>query len=355
MSRFCPLFELRAVTYHSPHGTILRDLNLAMNDRAITVVMGPAGTGKSVLLRSLCNRESPIKKDGSIFHRGQLIINGTTSDSIIWCPQKKRSARDQIIDGPTLPEALKRWPSATILADEPTVGLGDAEVDALVDALRRHRERAGVVLSTHDLTFTRRVADDVCLLVAGRMEASAPVEKFFDEPPTPLVQRFVEHGNVWTEGPSAPELPTHFHWVIDKRLAGMGKPGLLREEDFDLESIAAAGVTMVISLTEERIPPAKLGSFGIAGHHLPIRDMGAPSIREASRACQVAKRTIENGGSVAFHCHAGLGRTGTMLACTLIWMGDSADDAILKVRSVSKGSIQSDAQMRFIRRFAEDA
>ena len=52
------------------------------------------------------------------------------------------------------------------------------------------------------------------------------------------------------------------------------------------------------------------------------------------------------------HCLAGLGRTGTLLACYLIkYESMSADDAVQKVRKERPGSIQSFSQEELIHRF----
>jgi len=54
------------------------------------------------------------------------------------------------------------------------------------------------------------------------------------------------------------------------------------------------------------------------------------------------------------HCLAGLGRTGTLLACYLVkYQKTSADDAIQKVREERPGSIQSYPQEEMIFQFAK--
>jgi atypical dual specificity phosphatase len=52
------------------------------------------------------------------------------------------------------------------------------------------------------------------------------------------------------------------------------------------------------------------------------------------------------------HCRGGLGRTGTGLGALLIWFGDSADDAIAKIRRAQPLAIQSIPQVRFLYDFA---
>lgn len=58
---------------------------------------------------------------------------------------------------------------------------------------------------------------------------------------------------------------------------------------------------------------------------------------------------------VAVHCHAGLGRTGLVAACFLVYSGTAAGapDAVLRVRSARPGALQTAAQVLFVSVFQQ--
>ncbi|GAA6216412.1 protein tyrosine phosphatase domain-containing protein 1-like [Lates japonicus] len=59
-------------------------------------------------------------------------------------------------------------------------------------------------------------------------------------------------------------------------------------------------------------------------------------------------------GKTAVHCHAGLGRTGVLLACFLAYATRmTANQAILYVRAKRPGSIQTRGQLRCVRQFVQ--
>lgn len=67
-----------------------------------------------------------------------------------------------------------------LLLDEPTKGLDRAareQVAGMIESARR--EGVTVVVSTHDLTFVRRVADRVSLMFDGELACTEPVGEFF--------------------------------------------------------------------------------------------------------------------------------------------------------------------------------
>ena len=87
--------------------------------------------------------------------------------------------------------------------------------------------------------------------------------------------------------------------------------------------------------------------------HFPIADMGIPSPRDTLDLCRFILAKVELAEPVAVHCKAGLGRTGTVLACCLVTQGASPEDAVQQLRLVNNYYIQTQAQEMFIRHYAD--
>ena len=80
--------------------------------------------------------------------------------------------------------------------------------------------------------------------------------------------------------------------------------------------------------------------------------MGVPSFEDLKSSVNYVHKKIQNKEPVMVHCLAGLGRTGTILACYMIkYQKMSTQDAIDYVREKRHGSIQSYPQEEMIFRF----
>jgi len=90
--------------------------------------------------------------------------------------------------------------------------------------------------------------------------------------------------------------------------------------------------------------------MGLKAVWYPIRDMGAPNMKQFRPVINRIVSRIRTGERVVFHCRAGLGRAGLACAATLIEMGYSADFAIECVRGCRGGTIQTLDQERFLER-----
>lgn len=135
-----------------------------------------------------------------------------------------------------------------------------------------------------------------------------------------------------------------------------------RDLEDDLSAIGAFRASAVITLMEGRelsqvaVDPVQLQAavtaYGIEWYHLPISDMGVPD-RSFERAWPAVRQRIETllarGEAVFFHCLAGLGRTGTVIARFLVESGEHPDHAIERVRRARPGTIQTAEQEAHVR------
>jgi atypical dual specificity phosphatase len=133
----------------------------------------------------------------------------------------------------------------------------------------------------------------------------------------------------------------------------MPAPGMTAELEYDLELIRGAGVTCLVTLTMTPLPAGVLRQHGLQSVFFPIEDMGTPTLEAAAKLCDQLAEMLSRGQVVGFHCKAGYGRTGTMLASQLIWEGADAKAALAQVRAVDPNWVQSDSQERFLSSLAE--
>jgi atypical dual specificity phosphatase len=83
-------------------------------------------------------------------------------------------------------------------------------------------------------------------------------------------------------------------------------------------------------------------------------DMGVPEFDDLVHVVDFIHKRITSNEPVMVHCLAGMGRTGTILACYLVkYQNMSADEAIQKVREERPGSIQSYLQEEIIFQFTK--
>ena len=163
-------------------------------------------------------------------------------------------------------------------------------------------------------------------------------------------------GQACTAAPSAYFGPRGFCWLVPGRLGGAAKPGLFKPIEHDLEALQRVGTRLLVTLTDEWEPePARFVPYGIESLYMPVPDRGAPSPAQARELCLRAAAAMNRGEAVVYHCRAGRGRTGTMLAAQLIHGGASAENAIAQVRAANPYWIESDAQIAMLHAFADGA
>jgi atypical dual specificity phosphatase len=137
-------------------------------------------------------------------------------------------------------------------------------------------------------------------------------------------------------------------WIVPQRLLASAYPG----EPEGLLGLSQLGIGVVVNLHERAHGPAHLASAGLSEVHVPVADFTAPSTEQLATGVQAIRAALANGQGVAVHCAAGLGRTGTLVACYLVSTGLDAAGAIARVRDARPGSVETAAQEAAVEAFA---
>ncbi|KAE8297899.1 Protein tyrosine phosphatase domain-containing protein 1 [Larimichthys crocea] len=158
-------------------------------------------------------------------------------------------------------------------------------------------------------------------------------------------------------------------WITDNLLA-MARPSTEIIERYNIiEQFQRCGLKTVInlqrpgehascgnSLEQESgftYRPETFMAAGIYYYNFGWKDYGVASLTTILDMVKVMSFAIQE-GKLAVHCHAGLGRTGVLLACYLVFTSRmSADQAILFVRAKRPNSIQTRGQLLCVREFAQ--
>ncbi len=144
-------------------------------------------------------------------------------------------------------------------------------------------------------------------------------------------------------------MPANFSFLIPCKLAGSAEPGRWSDLRSDLSGLQRQGIGAVVTLTEYRLDLDVLNDLDMRYLHLPIEDFTAPALAQIREFVAFVDACLEEGRGVLVHCGAGVGRTGTMLACYLVSRGASASQALGQVRAARPGSVETGEQERAVR------
>jgi atypical dual specificity phosphatase len=149
------------------------------------------------------------------------------------------------------------------------------------------------------------------------------------------------------------EGPSRFSWILPGQLAGSGRPGRYTPLEQDLAFLRHEGVDVIISLLESTLNLDAYVEAGFDTHHFPVEDFTAPTLDQIANACDVIETAISRGGRVLVHCNAGIGRTGTILACFLAHQGVPPETAVQRIRTERPLSLETKDQVLVVAKYFE--
>ena len=141
----------------------------------------------------------------------------------------------------------------------------------------------------------------------------------------------------------------NFGWVLENELAGSQGPTILP----DLFFLHSQGIRAVIRMEEETIAADTGNELGLVDMYEPVPDFTPPNLEQIRRMIEFIDRQTEEQRPVVVSCYAGIGRTGTVLACYLVHRGQQPADAIHRVRELRPGSIQTPEQEAAVYEYAK--
>jgi phospholipid/cholesterol/gamma-HCH transport system ATP-binding protein len=240
------MIELRGVHKSFGRQVVLAGVDFTVEQGTTVALLGPSGTGKSVLLKHIIGLLKPEsgevmvdglsvptlgraelsalrQKVGYAFQMGALFDSETVYENIRLGITDEASYRDQAFCDDRVAECLRlvnlepevalKMPADLsggmrkrvgiaraiagrpeyLLYDEPTSGLDPVNadaMDALIEQLQRELHVTSVVVS-HDVRGAFKVADDIALLNEGKIRLQGPPGAFM-ESRDPVVREFLE-------------------------------------------------------------------------------------------------------------------------------------------------------------------
>ncbi len=222
---------------------VLNGLNVAIPDDTVTVVLGPSGTGKSVLIKHLIGLMFPDSGDvqvlgssvpkltmpqlltlrrriGVLFQDGALFGSMSVFDNVAF-PLRQHTGMpesqiaeiaSQRLTDVGLADAMDVFPSQLsggmrkragfaralvtepdiVIFDEPDSGLDPVRTALLCELIKEMHETTGgtYIVVTHDIASARRIGEYIALLWRGRIVEAGDAERMFSSD-NPFVHQFL--------------------------------------------------------------------------------------------------------------------------------------------------------------------
>ncbi|CAB5097962.1 hypothetical protein D3OALGA1CA_1231 [Olavius algarvensis associated proteobacterium Delta 3] len=223
---------------------VLHDIDLAIEQKEVVVIVGPSGSGKSTLLRCINGLEiitsgelivngiclprqrrqiREIRKEvGMVFQLFYLFPHMTALDNVAFGPRKVRGASrseakaiaDDLLEKVGLSDRSSHYPAelsggqqqrvaiARAMAVKPKIMLFDEPTSALDPELREEvlnvmtavaREGITMVVVTHEMSFASKAGSRLLFMDDGRIAEDGDPEALLRSPSSDRLKDFLKH------------------------------------------------------------------------------------------------------------------------------------------------------------------
>lgn len=228
-----PIIVLEKVCKFFGQFQALKDIDLVVNKGERVVVCGPSGSGKSTMIRCINRLEehnngrivvngheltgnlrdvNAVRREvGMVFQSFNLFPHLRVVDNLMLAQKLVRNrgkaeARERamhLLERVKIPEQAGKWPSQLsggqqqrvaiaralamqpkiMLFDEPTSALDPEMIKEVLDVMRELAVSGmTMIVVSHEIGFTREVADRVLMFDHGQIIEESATEEFFDNP-----------------------------------------------------------------------------------------------------------------------------------------------------------------------------
>ena len=228
-----PLIEFQRVAVRFGKTVIHRDISFSVAEREVVTLLGPSGTGKTVLLKLLIGLLTPtdgtvrvegrdlsqltleemrlMRREVGMLFQGAALFDSLTVFENIAFPLREYGERDESRISKIVRETLglvgladyaERYPAQlsggqrkrvglaralassprVVLFDEPTTGLDPTSRNRIDELIIRLRDDLGItsLVVTHDMESARRISDRVILINQGTVVVDAKAPTVWD-------------------------------------------------------------------------------------------------------------------------------------------------------------------------------